>query len=150
MKDNQINFNNYFKIFNIFSISFIIISISLLLFKGLNYGVDFKGGTLIELQTKDDQITISNLRQSLLNMNIGDVSVKEFGKYNDFLISQKIQYYPLEQRTIHKLFLSNQLISIFDKFSEQQAITISSKSDFSFGKMVWHSGSPILTLYSIK
>ena len=86
MKDNKINFNNYFKIFNIFSISFIIISISLLLFKGLNYGVDFKGGTLIELQTKDDQITISNLRQSLLNMNIGDVSVKEFGSKNDYLI----------------------------------------------------------------
>ena len=69
MKDNQINFNNYFKIFNIFSISFIIISISLLLFKGLNYGVDFKGGTLIELRATDNQITISQLRQSFLNMN---------------------------------------------------------------------------------
>ena len=86
MKDNQINFNNYFKIFNIFSISFIIISISLLLFKGLNYGVDFKGGTLIELRATDDQITISQLRQSFLNMNLGDVSVKEFGKNNDFLV----------------------------------------------------------------
>ena len=86
MKDNQINFNNYFKIFNIFSISFIIISISLLLFKGLNYGVDFKGGTLIELRATDDQITISQLRQSFLNMNLGDVNVKEFGKNNDFLI----------------------------------------------------------------
>ena len=86
MKDNQINFNNYFKIFNIFSISFIIISISLLLFKGLNYGVDFKGGTLIELRATDNQITISQLRQSFLNMNLGDVSVKEFGKNNDFLV----------------------------------------------------------------
>ena len=86
MKDNQINFNNYFKIFNIFSISFIIISISLLLFKGLNYGVDFKGGTLIELRATDDQITISQLRQSFLNMNLGDVNVKAFGKNNDFLI----------------------------------------------------------------
>jgi len=86
MKDNQINFNKYFKKFNIFSISFIIISIFLLFFKGLNYGVDFKGGTLIELRATDDQITISQLRQSLLNMNLGDVSVKEFGKNNDFLI----------------------------------------------------------------
>ena len=86
MKDNQINFNNYFKIFNIFSISFIIISIFLLLFKGLNYGVDFKGGTLIELRATDNQITISQLRQSFLNMNLGDVSVKEFGKNNDFLV----------------------------------------------------------------
>ena len=86
MKDNQINFNKYFKKFNIFSISFIIISIFLLFFKGLNYGVDFKGGTLIESRATDDQITISQLRQSLLNMNLGDVSVKEFGKNNDFLI----------------------------------------------------------------
>ena len=92
MKDNQINFNNYFKIFNIFSISFIIISISLLLFKGLNYGVDFKGGTLIELRATDNQITISQLRQSFLNMNLGDVSVKEFGKNNDFLVKFEFYY----------------------------------------------------------
>ena len=41
------NFNKYFKIFNIVSIFFVIISIVLLFFKGLNFGVDFKGGTLI-------------------------------------------------------------------------------------------------------
>jgi len=86
MENNQINFNKYFKIFNIFSISLILISILLLLFKGLNYGVDFKGGTLIELRAVDKQITISQLRQAFLNMNLGDVSVKEFGKNNDFLI----------------------------------------------------------------
>ena len=41
---------------------------------------------LKELRTTDKQITISQLRQSFLNMNLGDVSVKEFGKKNDFLI----------------------------------------------------------------
>jgi len=86
MEFNQLNFNKYFKIFNIFSISLVIFSIVLLLFKGLNYGVDFKGGTLIELRATDKQITISQLRQSFLNMDLGDVSVKEFGKNNDFLI----------------------------------------------------------------
>ena len=86
MENNKINFNQYFKLFNIFSILLIIFSIALLLFKGLNYGVDFKGGTLIELRATDKQITISKLRQSFLNMNLGDVSVKEFGKNNDFLI----------------------------------------------------------------
>ena len=44
MEINQINFNKYTKAFNIFSISLVIFSIILLLFKGLNYGVDFKGG----------------------------------------------------------------------------------------------------------
>jgi len=86
MENNKINFNKYFKLFNIFSISLVLLSIVLLLFKGLNYGVDFKGGTLIELRATDKQITISQLRQSFLNMNLGDVSVKEFGKNNDFLI----------------------------------------------------------------
>jgi len=82
----KLNFNKYFKVFNIFSISLVIFSIILLLFKGLNFGVDFKGGTLIELRATDKQITISQLRQSFLNMDLGDVSVKEFGKNNDFLI----------------------------------------------------------------
>jgi len=86
MQIKEINFNKYLKPFNIFSIVLIISSIILLLFKGLNYGVDFKGGTLIELRATDKQITISQLRQSFLNMNLGDVSVKEFGKNNDFLI----------------------------------------------------------------
>ena len=86
MKDYKINFNKYFKVFNIFSFVLIIISLALLIFKGLNFGVDFKGGTLIELRATDKQITISQIRQSFLNMNLGDVTVKEFGKNNDFLI----------------------------------------------------------------
>tara|TARA_B100000315_G_scaffold14517_1_gene13287 strand:- start:290 stop:1192 length:903 start_codon:yes stop_codon:yes gene_type:complete len=86
MQNIKINFNKYFKIFNIFSGSLILISIFLLLFKGLNYGVDFKGGTLIELRATDQQITIFQLRKSFLNMSLGDVNVKEFGKNNDFLI----------------------------------------------------------------
>ena len=86
MEDFKFNFNKYFKLFNIFSISLVIISIILLIFKGLNFGIDFKGGTLIELRSIDNQTTISQIRQSFLNMNLGDVTVKEFGKNNDFLI----------------------------------------------------------------
>ena len=86
MEDYKFNFNKYFKVFNIFSFVLIIISVALLIFKGLNFGVDFKGGTLIELRATDKQITISQVRQSFLNMNLGDVKVKEFGKNNDFLI----------------------------------------------------------------
>ena len=48
MEKKQISFNKFYKVFNILSILLIIISASLLLFRGLNYGVDFKGGTLIE------------------------------------------------------------------------------------------------------
>ena len=86
MEKKQISFNKFYKLFNLVSISLIIISILLLFFKGLNYGVDFKGGTLIELRANDSQINIFKLRQSLLNMNLGDVNVKQFGNQNDYLI----------------------------------------------------------------
>jgi len=86
MEKKQIAFNKFYKLFNLVSISLIIISVLLLFFKGLNYGVDFKGGTLIELRANDSQINIFKLRQSLLNMKLGDVNVKQFGNQNDYLI----------------------------------------------------------------
>jgi len=86
MEKKPIAFNKFYKLFNLVSISLIIISVLLLFFKGLNYGVDFKGGTLIELRANDSQINIFKLRQSLLNMKLGDVSVKQFGNQNDYLI----------------------------------------------------------------
>ncbi len=86
MEKKQIAFNKFYKSFNLVSTFLIIISVLLLFFKGLNYGVDFKGGTLIELRANDSQINIFKLRQSLLNMNIGDVNVKQFGNENDYLV----------------------------------------------------------------
>ena len=86
MEKQPIAFNKFYKLFNLVSFSLIIISILLLFFKGLNYGVDFKGGTLIELRANDNQINIFKLRQSLLNMKLGDVNVKQFGNQNDYLI----------------------------------------------------------------
>ena len=83
---SEINFNKHFKIFNIISIVLIILSVFFLLFKGLNYGVDFKGGTLIELRVQDQTINISSIRQSFKNMNLGDVNIKKFGNKTDFLI----------------------------------------------------------------
>ena len=62
------------------------VSVLLLFFKGLNFGVDFKGGTLIELRSNDKSINVTSLRQSFNNMNLGDFNVKKFGNENDFLI----------------------------------------------------------------
>ena len=80
-----IQFNKFYRIFNIFSISLILISILFLVIKGLNFGVDFKGGTLIELRTNNN-IQISNIRDAFGKMNLGDVSVKNFGNENDYII----------------------------------------------------------------
>ena len=64
----------------------IIVSLILLIFKGLNFGIDFKGGTLIELRSVDAKINVSSLRDNLNQMNLGDVSVKKFGNDKDYLV----------------------------------------------------------------
>ena len=82
----MINFNKFYKLFSVISTSLVILSILLLFFKGLNFGVDFKGGTLIELRAKDNQTNVSILRDAFNKMNLGDVNIKKFGEENDFLI----------------------------------------------------------------
>ena len=82
----MINFNKFYKLFNRISLSLVIFSVLLLFFKGLNFGVDFKGGTLIELRSNDKNINVTSLRQSFSKMNLGDFNVKKFGNENDFLI----------------------------------------------------------------
>ena len=82
----MINFNKFYKLFNLVSLCLVITSILLLFFKGLNFGVDFKGGTLIELRSNDKNINVTSLRQSFNKMNLGDFNVKKFGNENDFLI----------------------------------------------------------------
>ena len=82
---NQINFSKYFNKFNIISLIIFSFSIIIIIFKGLNYGIDFKGGTLIELKTSNN-IQISDIRFSLNKLNLGDVSVKEFGKKGNYII----------------------------------------------------------------
>ncbi|MDB0029202.1 protein translocase subunit SecF [Candidatus Pelagibacter ubique] len=82
----MINFNKFYKIFNLISLSLVIASVLLLFFKGLNFGVDFKGGTLIELRSNDKNINVTSLRQSFNKMNLGDFNIKKFGNENDFLI----------------------------------------------------------------
>jgi preprotein translocase subunit SecF len=82
----NIKFSNYYKKLNIFSLILIIFSISILSFKGLNLGVDFKGGTLIEIRTEDQKVNITDLRESFLKMNLGDVNVKNFGNKTDYLV----------------------------------------------------------------
>ncbi len=82
----MINFNKFYKLFNLISLGLVVASILLLFFKGLNFGVDFKGGTLIELRSNDKNINVTSLRQSFSQMNLGDFNVKKFGNENDFLI----------------------------------------------------------------
>ena len=83
---NKINFSKFFKIANIFSLLAIFISVLFLFIKGLNYGVDFKGGTLLEVRVSNVNIKIQDIRNSLRDAELGDVSVKQFGRESDFLV----------------------------------------------------------------
>ena len=78
------NFSSKFKYANILSLILFALSVILIFFKGLNYGIDFKGGTLIELRSNNIEPAL--IRDTLKNMNLGDVNVKKFGKEGDFLI----------------------------------------------------------------
>ena len=82
----NISFNKFYKKFNLLSLILIFFSLMLLLFKGLNYGVDFKGGTLIEIRTDQNSSNITLIRDSFNQMDLGDVSVKKFGNETDFIV----------------------------------------------------------------
>ncbi len=115
MEKHNIPFNRFYKQFNLLSITLILISLVLLTFKGLNYGVDFKGGTLIELRSLDKTLSISDLRKSFNNLNLGDVTVKNFGKENDYVIKfEKKQ--SIEENFIEniKIELANDIGNIFE------------------------------------
>jgi|TARA_B100001093_G_scaffold429537_1_gene424828 preprotein translocase subunit SecF len=86
----MISFNKHYNKFNILSLTLVIISLLFLIFKGLNFGIDFKGGTLIELRSTDSKIKVSSIRDNLNQMNLGDISVKNFGNETDFLIKFEI------------------------------------------------------------
>ena len=78
------HFSSKFKYANILSLILFALSVILIFFKGLNYGIDFKGGTLIELRSSN--IEAVSIRDILKGMDLGDINVKKFGKEGDFLI----------------------------------------------------------------
>ncbi|MCB1480093.1 MAG: protein translocase subunit SecF [Tepidamorphaceae bacterium] len=68
------------------SIAATILSLVLVAVMGLNFGIDFRGGTLIEIQTKDGPADIAQIRELVGDLGLGDVQIQEFGAPNDVLI----------------------------------------------------------------
>ena len=81
--DSDYKFLNFRKHFYIASAIAIALSLIILLFKGLNLGIDFKGGTLIEVSTNES--SIGELRD-ILAPNFNEVSLQEFGDENTVII----------------------------------------------------------------
>ena len=81
----KIDFLKIKNIATILSVIAIISSLFFLVYKNLNFGIDFKGGTLIELK-KDNDLTIAEIRNQLSDLNIGDIQIQTFGSDNIILI----------------------------------------------------------------
>jgi len=69
----------------VFSLLLVTLSAAFYGLKNFNYGIDFKGGIMIEVRSKNP-IPLATVRSYLSKLNIGDVTVQEFGSANDLLI----------------------------------------------------------------
>ena len=84
---NNYNFEKKFKLANISSMFLVLISILMIFFKGLNFGIDFKGGTLIELRCDSTNIQISDVRSSFNNLIWVILMLKNLVKKEIILLS---------------------------------------------------------------
>ena len=84
-QNTNIQFLKYKKITLFISLIFCIVSFFSLFINGLNFGIDFKGGSLIEVRS-DESINISDVRSRLSLLNLGDVQIQNFGSEKNILV----------------------------------------------------------------
>ena len=84
--DTKFDFTQFRRISFPVSAVLTILAITLYFTHGLNFGIDFKGGTLLEIQTKSGPADIAALRAQLTTLNFGDVQLQQFGGPSDVLI----------------------------------------------------------------
>ncbi len=68
-----------------------IVSVVAFLWLGMNFGIDFKGGTVVELQAKAPQANVAAIREQALKLGLGDIEVQEFGGPRDVLLRVSLQ-----------------------------------------------------------
>jgi len=81
----SINFLIRRQYFFVLSVILLLSSAFFYLFNGLNLGIDFKGGIMLEVRVSSST-NISQMRQGLSNLNLGEIKIQQFGADTDFLI----------------------------------------------------------------
>lgn len=115
---DDVNVNFIGKRFAAYIVSSIvlIVSVIFLFINGLNFGIDFTGGTLIEIRTEKLNPSISDVRQDLNRLDIGSVSIQEFGQSNDLLIRVPQQEGGVEAQNAA---IENVKASLTERFGEE-------------------------------
>ena len=112
-KKTDFNFMSKRKIAAVFSILLLLSSISSLLMQGLNFGIDFTGGTMIELSYKEE-VKLESIRSILEKNGYGDAIVQNFGSIHDVLIRLPI----LETENMAEL--SNEIVATLQSGNESK------------------------------
>ena len=85
-ENTAIDFQKHNKIAALFSAVLLLGSLGIFLLQGLNLGIDFKGGILLEARTSQAEADIGSLRNDLGALGLGEVSIQGFGAPQDVLI----------------------------------------------------------------
>jgi preprotein translocase subunit SecF len=84
--DTHFDFTQFRRISFPISAVLSICAITLFFTHGLNFGIDFKGGTLMEVQTKSGPADIATMRTTLSNLGLGEVQLQQFGAPDNVLL----------------------------------------------------------------
>ena len=82
----RLNFMKFKDICFFASLAAMAIALALIFTKGFNYGVDFKGGAMIEVKSKSGPADLASLRSKIGALDLGDVQIQSFGSPEDVLI----------------------------------------------------------------
>ena len=77
--DTKFDFMRFRRISFPISAALSIVAIALFFFHGLNFGIDFVGGTLIEVQSKTGPADLAKMRTTLGGLGLGEVQLQQFG-----------------------------------------------------------------------
>lgn len=89
--DTRLPFMRFKTLCFVLSLLFMVASLAIIFSKGFNFGVDFKGGTLIEVRSKSGPADLGAIRTKLAALDLGDVQIQSFGTPEDVLIRAEAQ-----------------------------------------------------------